>query len=58
MTSHEIIRLVRGLKDLQIVGFDLVAVLPSHDASNITCHLAGHLMFEFLSVLAIQRGGR
>ena len=57
MTSHEIIQLVRGLKKRKIVGFDLVEVLPAHDVAHITSLLAGHLIFEFLSVLACQKEG-
>ncbi|MBW1696639.1 MAG: agmatinase [Deltaproteobacteria bacterium] len=55
LTSHEIIQLVSGLRELEIVGFDLVEVLPAHDTANITGLLAAHLIFEFLSVLAVHR---
>jgi len=32
-TSREALRVVRGLKDLNLIGFDLVEVLPQHDPS-------------------------
>lgn len=57
MTSHEIITMIRSLVELDIVGFDLVEVLPAYDQANITSLLAGHLLFEFLSVLALKCKG-
>lgn len=55
LTSHEILQLVRGLKTLRCVGFDLVEVSPPYDHSGITAILAANLIFEFLSLLALQR---
>jgi agmatinase/guanidinopropionase len=55
-TSYQILQLVRGLKGLNTVGFDLVEVSPPYDSSGeITSILASNLAFEFLSLLALQR---
>jgi len=52
-TSHQILHLVRGLRGLNLVGFDLVEVSPPYDHSEITSILAANLVFEFLSLLAV-----
>jgi agmatinase len=43
-TAREMLQLVRGLRGLPIVGFDLVEVCPAHDAGEITALLAANLM--------------
>ncbi len=54
-TSSETLKLIRGLKRLNFVGFDLVEVLPSFDPSEITSLLASNLVYEFISLLAINK---
>jgi len=55
-TSYQILQLVRGLKGLNTVGFDLVEVSPPYDSpGDITSILAANLAFEFLSLLALKR---
>ena len=54
-TSFEILRLVRSLKGLNLVGFDLVEVSPPFDSSDITAILAANLVFEFLSLVALRK---
>lgn len=55
LTSFQMLQLVRGLRGLNIVGFDLVEVNPSFDHGDITAILAANLVFEFLSLLAVQK---
>lgn len=55
MTSLQLLQLVRGFRDLDLVGFDLVEVSPPYDPSDITAHLASNLVFEFLSMLALKK---
>lgn len=55
LTSREIVELVRGLRGLPLVGFDLVEVAPAYDSGEITALLAAHLVYEFLLVLAESR---
>lgn len=54
-TSWESIKLVRGLDDLNFVGFDLVEVLPAYDPTEITAYLGANIIFEFISLLALRR---
>jgi len=57
-TSYQILQLVRGLKGLNTVGFDLVEVSPPYDSpGEITSVLAANLAFEFLSLLALRKLG-
>ena len=53
-TSHQMLQLVRGLAGLNIVGADLVEVAPAYDHGQITAILAANLVFEMLSVIALQ----
>ena len=54
-TSGEALELVRGLKGLDFVGFDVVEVLPAYDPAEITALLAANLMYEFLSLIALNK---
>ncbi|UCD77633.1 MAG: agmatinase [Desulfobacterales bacterium] len=54
-TSGEAIDIVRGLKGLNFVGFDVVEVLPDKDAAEITALLAANIMYEFLSLIALNK---
>ena len=56
LTSRELVHLVRGLRDLPIIGFDVVEVSPPFDSAEITALLAANLVYEFLEVIAAQRG--
>lgn len=54
-TSWEALHLLRSLKGLNFVGFDVVEVLPAIDPAEITAYLAANLCFEFISMLACQK---
>src|SRR6202035_4897157 len=54
-TSRDALRLVRGLRDIDFVGFDLVEVQPQYDHGEVTSLLAGTLLHEFLALLALAR---
>jgi agmatinase/guanidinopropionase len=54
-TSHQMLQLVRGLRGLNLAGFDLVEVNPSYDHGDITAILAANLVFEFLALLADRK---
>jgi arginase family enzyme len=56
LSSYQILQLVRGLRALNFVGFDLVEVSPAYDHGDITSILAANLAFEFLSLLALGGG--
>jgi agmatinase len=52
LTSREIMELVRGLRGLPLVGFDVVEVAPAYDSAEITALLAANLVYELLLLLA------
>lgn len=54
-TSYQMLQLVRGLRGLNLIGFDLVEVSPPFDSANITSILAANLVFEFLSLVALTK---
>ena len=51
-TSYQLLQLLRGLKGLDLAGFDLVEVNPLFDPGGITGLLAANLVFEYLSLFA------
>jgi agmatinase len=55
LTSREIVQLVRGLRGLEICGFDMVEVAPPFDSAEITALLAANLVYEFLELIAAGR---
>lgn len=54
-TSAQAIEMIRGLNGLDFVGFDLVEVLPDCDVAEITALLAANLVYEFLSLIALNK---
>ena len=54
-TSWETLTIIRGLKDLNFVGFDVVEVLPALDPTEITAYTAANLVFEYISMLALKK---
>ncbi len=51
LTSREAVSLVRALKGIGAVGFDIVEVAPAYDNADITSILAANLVYEFLLTL-------
>jgi len=54
-TAVECLQLVRGLAGVNFIGYDLVEVMPMYDPAGITALLAANLVFEFISLIALQR---
>lgn len=54
-SSSEAVDLIRGLKGLDFVGFDVVEVLPDYDVAEITALLAANIIYEFLSLIALNK---
>lgn len=54
-TSAEAIDLIQGLKGLNFVAFDVVEVLPAYDVAEITALLAANIVYEFLSLIALNK---
>lgn len=57
-TALETLELIRALKDLNFVAFDVVEVLPAYDSGEITAYMAANICFEFISILAVQKKER
>lgn len=53
VTSREALQILRGLTDINFVGFDVVEVLPLYDHGNITAMLAANVVFEMIALLAV-----
>jgi agmatinase len=55
-TTRELIRILRGIEDLNVVGADIVEVSPAYDgAGEATAMAAAQIAFEILSSL-VKRG--
>lgn len=54
-TTAQTLEIIRGLKELNIIGYDLVEVAPQYDAGNITSLAAAGIMYEFISHIAYKK---
>ena len=54
-TSYQLLQLLRGLGNLNLVGADVVEVAPPFDSQHITAILAANLIFELLSLMAHRK---
>lgn len=50
--SYEALSLIRSIKDINFVGFDMVEMLPAYDQNEITANLISHVGYEFVSIIA------
>lgn len=48
LTSADVMYLIRGLRNLDVVGFDIVELQPRFDHEGMTGVLTAYLIFEFL----------
>lgn len=54
-TTYEAIQMLRGLAGLNIIGFDLVEVLPDRDPTRVTALNAAHIVHEVITLLALNK---
>ncbi|MCH8269650.1 MAG: agmatinase [Planctomycetes bacterium] len=54
-TSAEALAMIRSLRGINLVGADVVEVLPDRDPAGITALLAAHIMFEIICLDAVKR---
>ena len=47
--------ILRRLRGIDFVGFDLMEVIPAYDPAGQTATLAANLAFEMISLLAQRR---
>ncbi|MEB4615477.1 agmatinase [Leucobacter sp. M11] len=52
LTSRELLRMIRGLADLNIVGADIVEVAPAYDHAQLTAVAASHVAYELISAMS------
>ena len=52
LSSRELLAILRGFTDLNLVGADVVEVAPAYDHAEITGIAAAHVVYELLSALA------
>lgn len=52
VSSRELLAVLRGLRGMNLVGFDVVEVAPAYDHAQITGISAAHLVFDMVSLLA------
>ncbi|HRP62177.1 MAG TPA: agmatinase [Phycisphaerales bacterium] len=55
-TSGEAFDLLRAFAGVNLVGADVVEVLPDRDHADITALLASHVIFEILALAAVRGG--
>ncbi|WAC66197.1 agmatinase [Agrococcus sp. SL85] len=54
LTSRELLRMLRALADLDVVGADVVEVSPAYDHAQLTGIAASHVVYELVSLLAAR----
>ncbi|MDD6986475.1 agmatinase [Butyricicoccus porcorum] len=54
-STWEALKILRGLKELDIVGYDIVEVAPAFDGSGITSIAAAGIIQEFMSLIAWRK---
>lgn len=57
-TSSQALTLVRSLAGVNVVGADVVEVLPDRDVAGNTALLAAHIAFEIIALDALRRSRR
>ncbi|BCS54414.1 agmatinase [Geobacter sp. SVR] len=56
--TREMLQILRALRDLNIIGVDIVEVNPLFDSGQITSILAANIVFEFLAMIATRKRQR
>lgn len=54
LTSRELLELLRGLKDKNLVGADVVEVAPAYDHASITAVAASHCAYDLISIMSAR----
>lgn len=54
LTSRELLEILRGLSVCNLIGADVVEVSPSYDHAELTGIAAANVVYELLSLLALQ----
>lgn len=54
-TTREIIRILKGIKDCNFVGFDISEVCPAYDVGGITSYMAAAFVHTFMAMIALRK---
>jgi len=57
ISSFDALQILRGLRGIDFVGFDVVEVIPAYDPAEQTAVLAANIAFEMISLVALTRLG-
>ena len=57
LTARELLRILRKLNGLNLVGADVVEVAPAYDHAEITSVAAATLVFDLLTLMVADAGG-
>jgi agmatinase len=55
LSAHDALAIVRALRGIEFVGFDVVEVIPAYDPAAQTAFLAANLAYEMVSLVALRR---
>ncbi|SDY32718.1 agmatinase [Amycolatopsis xylanica] len=55
MTSRELLEILRGLRDLNLIGGDVVELAPAYDHAEITAIAASHVAYDLVSLLSLGK---
>jgi agmatinase len=56
LNSRELLRILRGLTDMNLVGADVVEVASAYDHAEITALAAATVVFDMVTLMARRRG--
>ena len=51
-TSRELLRIIRALDQVNLIGADIVEVAPAYDHAQITGIAAAHVAYELITIMA------
>ncbi len=57
LTSNQALEILRGIRDIDFIGMDIVEVAPDYDHSEITALVAAQLGLEYICMQAARKKG-
>ena len=58
LNSRELLRILRGLTGVNLIGGDIVEVAPPYDHAEITCIAAATVVFDLITLMAKRHSSR
>jgi agmatinase len=55
ISSRELLRVIRSLEKVNLVGADIVEVAPAYDHAQVTGIAASHLAYELVTLMARRK---